>query len=143
LACENWQGPIRPRDGMPVYIAYRPRTTRLAHYKVWEDARGPIPRNYRVIQTCGNKMCVHLGHLKVISRSEAIPRVTHCKQGHEFTPENTYIAPGSPQQHCIKCGYEAARRYRKKRGSGPRLTADIKSMSLADKIAYFEAHELD
>lgn len=31
------------------------------------------------------------------------PRKTHCKRGHEFTPENTYIVPGRGTRQCRAC----------------------------------------
>lgn len=30
-------------------------------------------------------------------------RATHCKKGHEFTPENTYVYPGTGLRSCRKC----------------------------------------
>lgn len=40
-------------------------------------------------------------------------RKTHCNQGHEFTPENTY--PGRPYRVCITCARErAALQYRER-----------------------------
>jgi hypothetical protein len=39
---------------------------------------------------------------------------THCKRGHEFTPENTRLRPPKNWRQCITCAraYEAARRAR-------------------------------
>lgn len=28
---------------------------------------------------------------------------THCKRGHEFTPENTYWQPGDGRRRCVTC----------------------------------------
>lgn len=39
-------------------------------------------------------------------------KLTHCKQGHEFTKENTYINRGN--RNCKKCLYEANIRHRTK-----------------------------
>lgn len=39
---------------------------------------------------------------------------THCKQGHEYTPENTYVY-GNGSRGCKVCRTEAARRYRGKK----------------------------
>jgi hypothetical protein len=36
-------------------------------------------------------------------------RKTHCKRGHEFTPENTYLING--MRHCRQCRNEAQKRY--------------------------------
>lgn len=30
-------------------------------------------------------------------------RKTHCAKGHEYTPENTYIRPGTSHRYCRKC----------------------------------------
>lgn len=30
-------------------------------------------------------------------------RKTHCKRGHEFTPENTYINPSNKSRNCRTC----------------------------------------
>ena len=36
---------------------------------------------------------------------------THCRHGHEFTPENTYINSSSGARCCRECGRRAARKY--------------------------------
>lgn len=30
-------------------------------------------------------------------------KLTHCKYGHEFTEDNTYVAPGKNSRHCRTC----------------------------------------
>jgi hypothetical protein len=44
------------------------------------------------------------------------PRATHCKRGHEFTPENTYSYSNGPsrppRRHCKTCTAEQALRWR-------------------------------
>lgn len=37
-------------------------------------------------------------------------RKTHCKWGHPFSPENTYIKPGNGARGCRTCTYEKHRR---------------------------------
>lgn len=39
---------------------------------------------------------------------------THCAQGHEYTPENTYIRPGTDHRHCRACRNDWARQYRER-----------------------------
>ncbi|GAS98917.1 Gp51 [Mycolicibacterium canariasense] len=43
---------------------------------------------------------------------------THCKRGHEFSPENTYINPTSGGRQCKTCVRDA-RRAKKQRSRGP------------------------
>jgi hypothetical protein len=42
-----------------------------------------------------------------------IPRQTHCKYGHEYTPENTGINGGT--RRCNKCNALAARQWRERK----------------------------
>jgi hypothetical protein len=37
---------------------------------------------------------------------------THCKWGHEFTPENTALYPSTNSRRCKKCEVERQRKYR-------------------------------
>lgn len=43
------------------------------------------------------------------------PAGTHCGNGHEYTPENTYRSPGQTWRACRACKREAAKRYEKNR----------------------------
>lgn len=39
------------------------------------------------------------------------PRATHCKNNHEFTPENTYVPPGRPTSRmCLTCHRDRSRK---------------------------------
>lgn len=60
---------------------------------------------------CKNRACVNPIHLRIVSKSENVlsgngitainARKTHCKRGHEFTPENTFMNGGT--RHCKIC----------------------------------------
>lgn len=90
------------------------RRIRESRY-VWAQAHGPIPDGLFVCHHCDNPRCVRLDHLflgtnrdnqrDVVSKGRhRESRKTHCPQGHEYTPENTYRPPSAPtQRHCRTC----------------------------------------
>lgn len=45
----------------------------------------------------------------------AFDAVTHCKWGHEYTPENTYIQPSNGSRYCRECARQKQRRMRAER----------------------------
>lgn len=96
---------------------------RPAHRWAWENAHGPVPDGLEMDHLCKVPACVNPGHLEPVThrenmmRSEAVSaiaaRKTHCAQGHEFTPENTYWRTGGRHRSCKRCTRERdARKYR-------------------------------
>ena len=100
-----------------------------AHRFAWELLVGPVPDGMVLDhKVCNNPPCCNPAHLVVttnwdnISRSGKSPSIinklkTHCKRGHEFTPENTYIPPGKPCRMCKICMTEVRRQ---RTGAKPR-----------------------
>lgn len=71
-----------------------------AHRFAWIMANGPLSKGLYIDHLCRLRHCVNPAHLEPVSNRENILRglglpaqnrtKTHCKRGHEFTPENTY-----------------------------------------------------
>ncbi len=72
-----------------------------AHRLSYEMQNGPIPDGLVVDHICRNPGCVRPDHMELVGPVENVmrgegymatnARKTHCPQGHEYTPDNTYI----------------------------------------------------
>lgn len=106
----------------------------VAHRWSYEHLVGPVPDGLDLDHLCRNRSCVNPDHLEPVTRSENLLRgetgkhgneglnsapainrnKTHCKHGHAFTPENTYISTnkrkGTKHRACRACHRERSRR---------------------------------
>lgn len=119
-AQKQWQGKVR-------YV----------HRIVYEHFNGSIPEGLTIDHLCRNHGCANPRHLEAVTNRENVlrgtspnaenARRTHCKRGHEFTPENTYKL-GS-RRGCRTCktawrrGYD--RMLRKKKKDLPEPTESV------------------
>ena len=94
----------------------------------YEVFRGPIPDGSYMDHACRTPSCGNPWHVTPVSPavnvatavghiSERRAAQTHCKRGHEFTPENTYTpkarrADGGPRRMCRTCQIDRQRERR-------------------------------
>ena len=104
-------------------IAVSHSISRFAHRVSYETFKCEIPDGLELDHLCRVRCCINPDHLEPVThqinalRGEtgevmaALNRdKTHCPQGHEYTPENTYI-PRRGGRNCRRCKLEAQRRY--------------------------------
>lgn len=96
--CWLWLGPLGDGYGM----TWSGTRTTGAHRLSWAIHRGAIPPKMTVDhRVCRVKCCVNPDHLVLCSHAENMLQPdgplgillarTHCRNGHEYTPENTII----------------------------------------------------
>lgn len=110
--CWIWQGSLL-NSGYGLFTDENGKAI-TAHRWAYKYFKGNIPAGYVVDHICRNPACVYPKHLQAITQSDNIKRSllvkarsarTHCKHGHEFTPENTRYVKGQRGRRCAKCLY--------------------------------------
>ena len=98
------------------------------HRMVWTQAYGPIPDGMVIRHRCDTPACYRLDHLEMGTKADNSRDMvernrsrgpdlskTRCPQGHEYSPENTYITPGTRRRNCKQCNRDRAREYQRRR----------------------------
>lgn len=111
--CWEWQG-YRYGNG---YAAMSWQgTQQLLHRLAYEYFVGAIPPGMQLDHLCRIRHCVNPEHLEPITSRENTRRAmrTHCVNGHEFTPENTYT-PADGKRYCRECRRRRVKEYQARR----------------------------
>jgi hypothetical protein len=112
LFCWTWHGAISEAGYGVVGLGRRGEGNGLVHRVVYELLVGPIPPGMDLDHLCRNRWCCNPGHLEPVTRQVNVDRgahakgwaekeITHCVNGHEFTPGNTWRS--AKQRHCRAC----------------------------------------
>lgn len=117
--CWIWTGTRSP-SGYGKFWSDDGRTVR-PHRWAYEHLVGPIPAGLQLDHLCRNPPCVRPEHLEPVTGKVNTGRgmratATHCKNGHEFTAENTYAQlPSRTLPHggrgCVICRKANSDRY--------------------------------
>jgi hypothetical protein len=112
--CVLWQGCL-DRDGYGAKWIDGRRV--LVHRWAYEQERGPIPLGLQIDHLCRNRACYKVDHLAAVTGPENNRRAKwreRCKQGHEFSPENT-VWQKDGRRKCRTCRTEVYARSEQRR----------------------------
>lgn len=118
--CWIWNGSRKPSG----YGQMRMANVRIiTHRFAYEQIKGPIPAGLQIDHLCRVRECCNPDHLEPVTIRENVlrgighsaqnARATHCREGHEFTPQNTRRVSGS--RICITCARARQREKGRKR----------------------------
>lgn len=120
--CWGWSSTVTTKGYAMIWDPDR-ANNRPAHRLMYEHFIGPVPEGLQLDHLCRNRSCVNPYHLEPVTARENVLRGTgptainaartQCKNGHEFTPENTYLRR-SGGRSCIECGRIKSRAYQRR-----------------------------
>lgn len=121
--CWEWTGARNSEGYGQIWVNSR---IVYVHRLMYELHVGHIPDGFHVDHLCSNPPCARPDHLEAVTPGQNAqrmwdrgerPKKTHCKHGHEFTPENTYEQSTAGTRGCKSCRtIESRNRYRRSKG---------------------------
>lgn len=111
-----------------------------ATHLVWELLHGPVPKGKLIRHKCDNPPCVNPEHLEVGTQADNVDDMvtrlrdnpwgrwaTHCKKGHPFSEENTYVVirkrggEERKERACKECGRIRSRERHRRNNPGIKI----------------------
>lgn len=118
--CWEWQGGLTKAGYGQISVQNKKL---YVHRVVYALLVGELVEGLTIDHLCSNRRCCNPDHLELVTQGENTRRalsypVTHCKWGHEFNEENTYLIPSGGRM-CRRCRTDRMMRYyAEKKGKG-------------------------
>lgn len=122
--CWVWQGSVDSGGYGNLHLG----GSHSSHVVAYRLCVGEIPKGMELDHLCRNRRCCNPVHLEPVTKKINVlrgegpcaknARKTHCKHGHEFTPENTRVYENCKgwARQCIECEkIRIAKRHKKER----------------------------